>query len=291
MSLLFVIGLCVMAAVALAIAVIYLEFKSVPVEQREYMDPLPGSLRLIWPFTRWAAARFTPLFPQGYRARLQRSLSMSGLHYLFTLDQFVGLKVIAGLLAGAMAGGALMMLGRFDAVYVLAAAAFGFFLPDLRLNEVRKKRSQKVLRELPAMIDFLVLGLEAGQNLTAALRLTLAKGPPGALRQEFGRVLRDISAGVPRAEALDHLQDRLGVKEVSALISAMIQAEKTGSSLVPILREQSMQRRAERFLLAEKKAFEAPVKMLAPLVIFIFPCTFAFLGYFLYQKIRMSGAF
>ena len=75
------------------------------------------------------------------------------------------------------------------------------------------------------------------------------------------------------------------------MVAAMIQAEKVGASLGPVLRDQATQRRTERFLAAEKKAFEAPVKMIAPLVIFIFPCTFAFLGYFLWQKIVGSGAF
>ncbi|RYZ09625.1 MAG: type II secretion system F family protein [Comamonadaceae bacterium] len=291
MSLLFWIVLCVAASVLLLIAVTYLEYRTIPAERRDYMDPLPRSLRTLWPLVRWSALRCAPLLPAGYRARLTRSLSMSGLQYLFTLEEFVGIKLVSALIAAAMTAAATAMLGQVDIVYLTVAAAFGFFLPDLRINEHRSKRTQRIVRELPAVIDFLVLGLEAGQNVTGALRLTLAKGPPGALRQEFARVLRDVSAGVPRAEALDQFQDRLGIKEVTALVNAMVQAERTGSSLVPILREQAAQRRTERFLLAEKKAFEAPVKMLGPLVIFIFPCTFAFLGYFLYQKIRMSGAF
>lgn len=278
-------------AVALFLVLLYLEFKSVPSEQRDYMDPLPSSLRRIWPLVGWAAARTAHLFPKAYRAGLQRRLVLSGLHYLFTVEQFMGLKVIAGLLAALALALALGMLGRIDPVLLLIVGAMGFFLPDLRLNEIRKVRSRRLVRELPNFLDFLVLGIESGQNLTGAIRLTLAKGPPGALRQEFTRVLRDVSAGVPRADALYQMQDRVGIKELTNMVSAMIQAERVGSSLAPVLREQAIQRRAERFLLAEKKAFEAPVLMLGPLVIFIFPCTFAFLGYFLYQKITMSGGF
>lgn len=278
-------------AVGLFMLLLYLEFTSVPAEQREYMDPLPPSLRRIWPLVGWAAIRTAHLFPQAYRVSLQRRLVLSGLHYLFTVEQFMGLKVIAALLTALALAIALSMLGRVDLVFVLIAGAFGFFLPDLRLNEIRKVRSRRLVRELPNFLDFLVLGIESGQNLTGAIRLTLAKGPPGALRQEFTRVLRDVSAGVPRADALYQMQDRVGVRELTNMVSAMIQAERVGSSLAPVLREQAIQRRAERFLLAEKKAFEAPVLMLGPLVIFIFPCTFAFLGYFLYQKISMSGGF
>lgn len=275
----------------LFILLLYLEFKSLPTEQRDYMDPLPSSLRWIWPLVRWAATRTAHLFPQTYRGSLQRRLVLSGLHYLFTVEQFMGLKVVAGLLTALALVLALSMLSSPDPVFVLIAGAFGFFLPDLRLNEIRKVRSRRLVRELPNFMDFLVLGIESGQNLTGAIRLTLAKGPPGALRQEFTRVLRDVSAGVPRADALYQMQDRVGIRELTNMVSAMIQAERVGSSLAPVLREQAIQRRAERFLLAEKKAFEAPVLMLGPLVIFIFPCTFAFLGYFLYQKITMSGGF
>lgn len=278
-------------ATVVFLVLLYLEFTTLPPEERDYMDPLPPSLRRIWLLVGWAAARTAHWFPQAYRSSLQRRLVLSGLHYLFTVDKFLGLKVIAGLLAALALGLALGMLGRLDPVFLLLAGALGFFLPDLRLNEIRKARSRRLVRELPNFLDFLVLGIESGQNLTGAIRLTLAKGPPGALRQEFTRVLRDVSAGVPRADALYQMQDRVGIRELTNMVSAMIQAERVGSSLAPVLREQAIQRRAERFLLAEKKAFEAPVLMLGPLVIFIFPCTFAFLGYFLYQKITMSGGF
>lgn len=281
----------VMAVVLLFFTVLYLEFRDIPNESRDFMDPLPASLRMVWPLVRWVEMNVVQFCPEGYRNMLLRRLQLSGLHYLFNVDQLLGLKIVAGLLGGGAMASASMMLGKVDMVYVFLAVTLFFFLPDLRLNEIRQVHKRKVIRELPVMLDFLVLGIESGQNLTGAIRLALSKGPEGALRQEFGRVLRDISAGVSRADAFLLMQERLDVQEVTSMVAAMIQAEKVGSSLGPILREQAGQRRAERFLMAEKKAFEAPVKMLAPLVIFIFPCTFAFLGYFLYQKIMMSGAF
>ena len=281
----------VMTAFLLVFAVLYLEFRDIPNESRDFMDPLPLSLRIIWPLVRWGELNLARFCPEGYRNLLSRRLQLSGLHYLFNVDQLLGLKIVAGFLGGGAMLSAGLMLDKVDMVYVLLVMTLFFFLPDLRLNEIRQVHKKKVIRELPVMLDFLVLGIESGQNLTGAIRLALSKGPEGALRQEFGRVLRDISAGVSRADAFLLMQERVDVQEVTSMVAAMIQAEKVGSSLGPILREQAAQRRAERFLLAEKKAFEAPVKMLAPLVIFIFPCTFAFLGYFLYQKIMMSGAF
>jgi tight adherence protein C len=267
------------------------ELEDLSEEDREYKDPLPPFLRAVWPVVRWADRRTAALVPQVLHERLERRLLASGLIHLIETGQFVALKIVTLLLAVLVYAGVARMLGRFDFIWLLVAATGGFFMPDMWLGDIRKAYVHKVCKELPTLLDFLILGLESGQNLGGAIRLTLAKAPRGALRLEFSRVMRDISAGVPRAEALTRMQARVDIKEVTVMVAAMIQAEKVGASLGPVLREQAAQRRTERFLTAEKKAFEAPVKMIAPLVVFIFPCTFAFLGYFLWQKIAGSGAF
>jgi tight adherence protein C len=260
-------------------------------EDREYKDPLPPFLRAVWPVVRWADRRIAVFVPRALRQRMEKRLIASGVVHLIETGQFVALKLVTTFLAMLAYGLAAWMLGRFDLLWLLAAGALGFFLPDLWLGDIRQAYVRKVGKELPTLLDFLTLGLESGQNLSGAIRLTLAKAPHGVLRLEFSRVMRDLSAGVPRAEALTRMQARVDIKEVTVMAAAMIQAEKVGASLAPVLREQAMQRRTERFLAAEKKAFEAPVKMIAPLVIFIFPGTFAFLGYFLWQKVAGSGAF
>ncbi|MDR2031584.1 MAG: type II secretion system F family protein [Azoarcus sp.] len=267
------------------------ELEELSEEDREYKDPLPPFMRLVWPLVRWADRRIAVFVPRALRERVERRLVSGGLIHLIETGQFVALKLVTAILAVLAYLLAAWMLRRLDLVFLLAAAALGFFLPDLWLGDIRKAYVRTVAKELPTLLDFLTLGLESGQNLGGAIRLTLAKAPPGALRLEFSRVMRDISAGVARAEALTRMQQRVDIKEVTVMVAAMIQAEKVGASLGPILREQASQRRTERFLLAEKKAFEAPVKMIAPLVVFIFPCTFAFLGYFLWQKVAGSGAF
>jgi tight adherence protein C len=267
------------------------ELEELSEEDREYKDPLPPFLRAVWPVVRWADKRIAALVPRALCERFERRLLASGLIHLIETGQFVALKIVTLLLAVLAYAGVAWMLKRFDLIWLLAASALGFFMPDMWLGDIRKAYVRKVCKELPTLLDFLTLGLESGQNLGGAIRLTLAKAPRGALRLEFSRVMRDISAGVPRAEALTRMQTRVDIKEVTVMVAAMIQAEKVGASLGPVLREQAVQRRTERFLVAEKKAFEAPVKMIAPLVVFIFPCTFAFLGYFLWQKVAGSGAF
>jgi len=268
-----------------------LEYEDLSDEDREYKDPLPKFLRLVWPVVRWADRRIAVYVPSALRGQMEKKLVTGGLIHLIEPGQFAALKVVTAVLAVVPYALIAMMLRQFDVVWVLLSLVIGFFMPDFWLQDIRKIYMAKVRKELPTMLDFLTLGVESGQNLGGAIRLTISKAPKGVLRQELSRVMRDISAGVTRAEALTRMQERVDIKEVTVMVAAMIQAEKVGASLGPVLREQAAQRRAERFLAAEKKAFEAPVKMIAPLVVFIFPCTFAFLGYFLWQKVAGSGAF
>jgi len=267
------------------------EFEELNEEDREYKDPLPPFLRSIWPVVRWADRRIAVFVPPPLRAQVEKKLITGGLIHLIEPGQFAALKVVTAILALIPYLLVAVSIKQVDIVWVLLSLTVGFFMPDLWLGDIRKAYVKRVCKELPTLLDFLTLGVESGQNLGGAIRLTIAKAPKGVLRQEFARVMRDISAGVARAEALMRMQERVDIREVTVMVAAMIQAEKVGASLGPVLRDQATQRRTERFLAAEKKAFEAPVKMIAPLVIFIFPCTFAFLGYFLWQKIAGSGAF
>jgi tight adherence protein C len=267
------------------------EMEELSIEDRAYKDPLPPFMRLVWPLVRWADKRIAVFVPAGIRAQVERRLLAASLTHLIETGQFVAFKFITALLAMFLYGLLAWLIGRFNLLFLVGAAVMGFSMPDFWLGDIRKAYVRNITRELPTTLDFLTLGIESGQNLSGAIRLTIAKAPAGVMRTEFSRVMRDISAGMARSEALGRMQKRMDIKEITVMIAAMIQAEKVGASLGPVLREQAAQRRAERFLAAEKKAFEAPVKMIAPLVIFIFPCTFAFLGYFLYQKIVGSGAF
>jgi tight adherence protein C len=128
------------------------------------------------------------------------------------------------------------------------------------------------------------MAVEAGLNLTGALQQAMQKGPKGPLRNEFGVVLRDLRAGITRADALRRMVDRLQVNDITGFVNAMIQAERMGASLAATLRLQSEQRRNERFQRAEKMAMQAPVKLIFPLIVFIFPVTFIVLGFPIVMK-------
>ena len=110
-----------------------------------------------------------------------------------------------------------------------------------------------------------------------------------AVNAEFETVLRDIKTGISRSEAIRKMGERIDDLSIKSLTSSIVQAEKMGMNLGPILRAQAEQRRMERFLKAEKLAMEAPVKLLFPLVAFIFPCTFIVIGFPVY--VMMKEAF
>ena len=119
--------------------------------------------------------------------------------------------------------------------------------------------------------------------------IPVLKGPKGAMRDEFQRLLRDIRAGKSRATSMRDMAERLNEAPISHFVTAVIQAEKMGMNLGPVLRAQAEQRRVERFHRAEKLAMEAPVKMLLPLIAFIFPCTFIVLFFPIAMQFMHSG--
>ncbi len=222
---------------------------------------------------------------QSVLARLKRA----GVEYSLSPQQFLAAKLLAAVFFGVAVSLAGMHIGRASLLMGLPAALGGFFYPDLWLRELTSTRSTAILRTLPFYLDVITLAVEAGTNLTGGLTQAVQKTGDSPLRREFSRVLRDIRSGKTRADALRDLSDRTGNLAVSNVVTGLIQAEKTGSSLGPILRAQAQQLRTQRFQLAEKKAMEAPVKLLAPLVIFIFPTTGLVIGFILISKAIQDG--
>jgi tight adherence protein C len=170
-----------------------------------------------------------------------------------------------------------------------AGALLGWMYPAIWLRDRITVRRRELLRMMPFFLDIITLCVEAGLNMQGAMTQAVAKGPQGLVRDEFQRVLRDIRAGKARAEALRGMAERLNEPGIAHFTSAVIQAESMGMNLGPVLRAQAEQRRSERFLRAEKLAMEAPVKMLFPLIAFIFPCTFIVLLFPIAMKLLNAG--
>ncbi|GAB3339056.1 hypothetical protein GCM10027359_15920 [Marilutibacter aestuarii] len=265
----------------------------VPQDERDYQDPLPFGLKMIWPLVTAATFVIGPRMKSSDLEKAHRNLQAAGQDYLVTPEELAGLRVVA---AGVMVGFFLlvvMLLKQLNpatfAFCLVFGLPLGWLYPSLWLGERRKTRQKHVIRDLPIFLDFITMSVEAGLNITGAIEQAVMKGPPGPLSQEFSRMLRDLRAGLPRSEALKRLADRMDIAQISSFTSALIQADRVGASLGETLRAQSMQRREERFLRAEKLALEAPVKMMAPLIMFFFPLIFIVLAYFIYLKMVEDG--
>jgi tight adherence protein C len=279
-------GLCLGGALALAFAAIFGLVRDLGAADATWRDRPPTGFRILWPLVNVMANTFGFLLAGGREAALQARLHKAGQAYALTPQQFFGGKVLGLLVAG---GAAVVVDGTDSFLVVGVASGFGFMYPDIWLRDHTRKRNLAILRALPFLLDIITLSIESGLNLTGALAQAVDKCKPGPLVVEINRVLRDVRAGKPRLESLRDLAERLDFPPVTSLVSALVQGELMGSSLGPILRAQSDQRRTERFQRAEKLAMEAPVKMLGPLIMFIFPCTFIILGFPIAMKFLSSG--
>jgi tight adherence protein C len=200
-------------------------------------------------------------------AGLARSLSPQS--YLALKTGLGGLFVAFGLftvVTGAMAPTFGLLIG-------LMGAAIGFIAPDFVINNRIRGRKDVMRSELPNCLDLLCVSVEAGLGFDQAL-VKLNERMEGPLVDEFALVLHEMRIGQSRSAALKNMSERVEAPEVSQFARAIIQADQLGISLSRILRVQSQDMRLRRQLAAEEKAMKAPVKMLFPTVIFIFPSMF-----------------
>lgn len=258
-------------------------------EDRTYMDPLSWKLKLLWPFIQIIANFFVIYLPYEILESTDKKISQSGVSYLLNAEQFIALRIISAIIAPLLALFVMVCLKNFQPVWLIITPILGFMLPIIWLSDTRKKRDDAVIRTLPVYLDFLTMCVEGGLNLQGALGQAMEKAPAGPLRNEFAIVLRDLRSGLSRADSLRRMAERLDIQEITSFVSSIIQAEKMGASMANVLRIQSDQRRNERFQRAEKKAMEAPVKLVFPLVLFIFPVTFIVLLFPIAMKFVSEG--
>ncbi|MBF2055527.1 MAG: type II secretion system F family protein [Candidatus Sericytochromatia bacterium] len=160
-------------------------------------------------------------------------------------------------------------------LYALPAlAALGYYYPLIRLNSQIESRRRAMFRALPDFVDLLTICLEAGMGLDAALNLVVRKAQPGPLRDELERTIKEIRVGKTRAQALKDMARRLDMKEITSFVVAIVQAEQIGSNLSATLKVQSEITRESRWQKAQELAQKAPVKMLFPMLLLIFPNIF-----------------
>jgi tight adherence protein C len=220
---------------------------------------------------RWAL-RLTPKATVGgvsaklHAAGLARTLSPSG---------FLAGKLVVSLscfffgafLGSTRGGSASIVIGG------MLLGTIGFMLPDTALTMKARGRREQIRSELPDALDLLAVSVEAGMGFDGAIQ-KLTEHMEGALVEEFVLALGEMRIGESRADALKRMVARVEAPELAAFVRAIIQADQLGISLGRILRVQAADARLRRQAAAEEKAMKAPIKMLFPTVLFIFPAMF-----------------
>jgi tight adherence protein C len=242
-------------------------------------------LQWVSPLGAWVRQ---PL-PARYCDRLERRLLRADLDEALDIDAALGLVAVPAVVASTLALLA-ALAGRSDLAggALLAALTLAALLESWLRRRV-SDRERRFLRDLPAYLDVLTVCVEAGVTLAVALRLAVEKAAPSPARRVFARLLHEIRMGRSRVEALQNVARLYELEALSSLVAALIQSEGHGMGLGTVLRAQSQQRATERQLRAEKAAMKAPVKMLGPLVLCVFPCTFVVIAVPVLVRMFLGG--
>lgn len=230
--------------------------------------------RVLGPAVEKLARVTRRLNPRMTVESIQAKLLAAGLAQRVTPQSFLAIKA-ATMVGGAFLGLLIATIGPFIAgfFFALIFAAVGFMAPDYVLTFKARGRREAVRSQLPDALDLLAVSVEAGLGFDGAVT-KLTEFMHGPLIDEFALMLGETRIGESRVVALKKMAERVDAPELSTFVRAVLQAEQLGISLGRILRVQATDSRLRRQAAAEEKAMKAPIKMLFPTVMFIFPAMF-----------------
>ena len=247
--------------------------ETVSLEEIELSQPF--SQRIIVPVAKRMGEFVMRFTPQNAISSMSRKLELAGNpgnlspSVIFAL-RFFGIPFGAiFIILDSIASPGRLLDGK-GLLFGLPAAILGFYLPDLLLQSRIDRRQKEIRKAMPDGLDLLTICVEAGLGFDAAMSKVFEKWD-NEMGRSFGRVVREIQLGKLRREALRDMAERLGVSEMSSFVAAVIQSEQLGVSMAHVLRIQADQMRIRRRQLAEEEAHKAPIKMLLPMALFIFP--------------------
>jgi len=242
---------------------------------------LPLAFRLLLPFTPNLHAFTAQPRLRRQREITERQLVSAGFDGLLSGEEFLALRLLVPLVLGAFwvliaAGFARLDATVRDHFTLIALLGVGLFYlqPLVWLRRSIKLRHRSIQRALPFVIDLLTLSVEAGIDFMSGLQRAVERRRMDPLTEELIRMIHEIQLGASRRVALRNLSQRVNMPDMRSFAYSLIQADELGVSIGVILRIQSDQMRQRRFDRAERLANEAPVKMLGPLMLFIFPAVF-----------------
>ena len=242
------------------------------VDSREVELSAPLSQRLLGPAGQSLTKIARAVTPGTMIARLRQNTSLAGLGGL-GVEGALALKAAGAALMAVIFPLVLALLGvGFGNVILLGlfGAAIGFMLPDVFIAKKGQKRQEEIRKALPETLDLLAIAVGAGMGLEAAIELVIQR-LPGALGQEFHRILQELSLGVSRREAFGSLRGRTEVDELSTFALILTQADALGTPLSVVLKSQAAEMRMLRRQRAREQGAKTPVALLFPLLLGIFP--------------------
>ncbi len=249
--------------------------KGEAVDLRKLELSQPFTERVIYPIARKLGELAIKFTPQNALNSISRRLELAGSPAKLDPTMILAMQFIAGLTFGGLValvftlGPTKISTGRL-LLFVILFAALGFYFPQLWLTSQIQKRQKNIRKAMPDALDLLTVCVEAGLGFDAALSKVSEKWE-NELSLAFARVIAEIQLGKLRREALRDMADRIGLSEMTSFVAAVIQSEQLGVSMAKVLRIQSDQMRVKRRQLAEEEAHKAPVKMLIPMALLIFP--------------------
>ncbi|MFA6562121.1 MAG: type II secretion system F family protein [Verrucomicrobiia bacterium] len=262
---------------------------------RQQMRRLPLLFRLLLPFVANVAPVFRHKKLEKYRAKLDGRLISAGYEGLLSAEEFMSIQLLLFIVAVPISFGfkpafeGLPGIGRFWNVGVILMIGYSLIYPTSWLKQARNIRHRSMQKALPYVLDLMTLSVEAGLDFMTAIRKIIERRAMDPLGEELLRVFHEIQVGKTRRQALRDMGLRADQPDLSSVVSALVQADELGVSLGTILRIMADQMRMKRFQRAEKLAYEAPVKMLGPLLLLIFPAVMLFLlGPILAQAFRSA---
>lgn len=246
---------------------------------------LPLSFRMLLPFTGNLKVVRKPRYADA-RERIRRDLVTAGYDTVIEPADYLALRILIPLVLGPISigfaafvlsklpGGVGELMQKRQGLLFIALLAYFALRPRIWLKRTIRGRHLQIERGLPFVLDLLTLSVEAGLDFMTAIRRLVERRKIDALSEEFIRAIREMQVGRTRRDALRDMAERAQQPDLSSVVSALVQADELGVGIGTILRIQAEQMRTRRFQRAEKMANEAPVKLLFPLVCFIFPSVF-----------------
>jgi tight adherence protein C len=222
--------------------------------------------------------RIQRYLPAGMEDRISASLEQAGMR--IAASQFLLIVVIIGFVVPVLLAAMLFISGASPRMVMIiwgALTFFGLYGARMWLGSKVKSRQKAIWKELPDAFDLVTASVEAGLGIDASLARVMEK-TKGPFADELRNTMREISMGRSRRDALRALGERTGVPELQTFLNAIVQAETMGVSVGNVIRVQTGVLRTKRRQRAEEQAFKAPIKMVFPLVFFIFPSIFVIIG-------------